>query len=305
MRGEEVIKIGMVDLHTSHVVQFSQRLNHIGVEEEQWVEGGKVILAYQGSSKVTERSQIEKYTQAVEECGVRLVGKAEEMIGKIDAVLVESQEGSAHLEQVRPFLEAGIPAFVDKPFACSVEDAKAMAELAERNGVAIFSSSSLRYTPEVLEVKKSKAEIGRIVGVDAYSPATLHPENPGLFHYGIHAVEVLYALMGPGCEAVWTVRADGAEVVTGLWKDGRIGAVRGTREGSHSYGFVLWGEKEVQQSVISTDYLYRNLLREIISTFKNGKAALDIKETVEIIAFIEAADESARKDGLKVALPGI
>src|SRR5262249_28972794 len=147
--------------------------------------------------------RIPEYKKQMEALGVPLVDKPEEMIGKVDGMLIESQEGGVHWERARPFLEAGLPCFVDKPFACSTADARKMAELAAKKKVPIFSSSSLRYATELVQFG-SDAKLGKVLGVVAYGPAPLNDKdptrNPGLYHYGIHAVEMLYALMGPGCK---------------------------------------------------------------------------------------------------------
>ncbi|MFQ6096724.1 MAG: Gfo/Idh/MocA family protein [Armatimonadota bacterium] len=296
-----MIRLGIVDFDTSHVVQFTMRLNHVEIDEEQWVDGAQVVMGCPGTSAILEQERIDEYTEKLRGFGVELVDRPEDMIGKIDGVLIESVDGSVHRDRALPFLEAGIPTWVDKPFTCSLEHARELADLAAAKGVPLFSSSSLRYGLEVVETV-SDEKIGDIVGAEAYSPASLHPRNPGLFHYGIHAVEPLYALMGPGCEAVWCVFTEGAEVVTGLWKDGRIGCVRGTRAGAHAYGFTAWGEKGVRQSSINAAYIYRELLKKIVETFQTGKSPVDIAETVEIVAFIEAALKSKERGGEKVAL---
>ena len=297
-----MIRIGIVDFDTSHVVQFTKRLNHLDVPEDQFVEGGQIVCGCRGMSEITEPSRMDEYSEVLKGYGVPLVDKSEDMIGQVDAVCIESQAGSVHLDRVRPFLEAGIPAFIDKPFADTVANAKAMAELAEKHGVALFSSSSLRFADEVAAVFGDEEGVGKIVGANAYSPASLHEGNPGLLHYGIHGVETLYGLMGPGCQAVSTAFTEGAEASTGLWEGDRIGVVRGTRAGAHSYGFCAWGEKKVVQSPISTGNIYRNLLREIVKTFQTGVASVPMSETIEIIAFINAALESSQNAGQWVEL---
>ena len=221
------MRIGIVGFDTSHVVQFTMRLNHVDIEEDQWVEGAQVVAGFPGTSKITDDDTLDEYTVTVAGYGVELVDAPEELIGKIDAVMVEFQSGIVHLEYARPFLEAGLPTFVDKPFTCSVADARELAALAAENDVPLFSSSSLRYALEIQQLKAEQAQTGEVLGAMAYSPAGLHPENPGLFHYGIHAVETLYALMGPGCEQVWCAYEDGAEVVVGRWEDERLGSIHG------------------------------------------------------------------------------
>jgi predicted dehydrogenase len=296
-----MIRIGIVDFDTSHVIAFTQRLNHIGVSEEQRVDGAKVVVGCPGES-IMSPERIPGFTKTMQDYGVPIVEKPEEIIGKVDAVLIESVDGSVHYERAQPFLEAGIPMFIDKPFTCSLEEAKRIADVADKKGLLLFSSSSLRYALEVTALKEKQGEIGKVVGADAYSPASLHPRNPGLFNYGIHGIETLYALMGPGCQSVQCVSTEGTDVVTGLWKDGRIGTMRGTRQGAHSYGFTAFCEKSVQTSTINAGYIYRELLKRIVKMFETGKPPIDISETIEIMAFIEAANLSAKEGGKKISL---
>jgi len=291
------MRIGIVGFDTSHVVQFTMRLNHIDIEQEQWVDGAQIVAGFPGTSQITDDDTLAQYTQTLAGYGVEVVSAPEELIGKVDAVMVEFQSGAVHLEYARPFIEAGLPVFVDKPFTCSVAEARQLADLAEANDVPLFSSSSLRYALEIQQLQAEKEQTGRVIGAMAYSPASLHPENPGLFHYGIHAVETLYALMGPGCLEVGCVYEDDGEVVVGRWKDGRLGSVRGTRAGVHAYGFTVWCEKEVRAHSINASYIYRELLKKVVGMFESGIAPLDIAETIEIVAFIEAAAKSAQNSG--------
>jgi predicted dehydrogenase len=296
-----LIKVGLVDCDTSHVVQFTMRLNHVEIADDQWVDGAQVVCAYRGTSEITPEETIDQYVGKLNEFGIEMVDSPEAMLGKVDAVCVESQSGYVHPARVAPFLKAGLPCFVDKPFACTVEDARTMADLAKANGAALFSSSSLRYGLEVVQALQDEA-IGPVVGALTYSPASIHDKNPGLFHYGIHGVEPLFALMGRGCESVTCTFTEGAEVVTGLWSDGRVGTVRGTRAGAHAYGFTVWGENGVRTSAIDASFIYRELLRQIVGMFATNEAPLDIEETVEIVAFIVAALKSAQNGGAPAPL---
>jgi virulence factor len=297
-----MIRLGIVDFDTSHVVAFTQRLNHVGAGEDQWIEGAKIVMGCPGTSIISPE-RVPGFTEQLKSYGVPLVDDPTEMIGKIDGVLIESVDGSVHYDRAKPFLEAGVPMFIDKPFTCSLEHAKAIAELAEKNNVVVFSSSSLRYGVEIQEVQANQDEYGKVIGADAYSPGPVHPRNPGLFHYGIHGLETLYALMGPGCRSVQNVSTEGVDVVTGKWDDGRVGTVRATRAGAHSYGFTVFCEKRVVSSAINAGFIYRELLKRIVKMFETGKSPLDLRETLEIIAFIEASMTSAERGGAEVPLP--
>jgi len=285
-----MIKLGLLDFDTSHCVEFTKRINHLEIDKEQWVEGAKVVLGCAGESKLSPE-RIPGFTAAMKKLGVELVEKPTEMIGKVDAMLIEAVDGSVHLERAKPFLEAGIPCFVDKPFACSVADAKAIIALAEKKKLPLFSSSALRFAPELVQYQ-ADAKHGKLIGCMTYGPASQHERNPGLFHYGIHAVEMLFALMGPGCERVTSTHEKGTDVATGHWKDGRIASIRGIREGKADFGFTAFAEKSVQNVPVGTKFIYRELLKKVIDTFKTGKPPIAISETLEIVAFIEAANKS-------------
>jgi hypothetical protein len=293
-----MIKLGILDFDTSHCVEFTKRLNQIGKDQEQFVEGAKIVVGCPGESKLSPE-RVEGFTKQMKDFGVQLVDKPADMIGKVDGMLIEAVDGTVHYERAKPFLEAGITCFIDKPYACSLDDAKKMAELAAKKKLPIFSSSSLRYAPEVVDYV-ADAKKGKVLGCMVYGPASASPipeRNAGLFHYGIHPVEVLYTLMGPGCKRVTCTHDKDTDTVTGHWADGRMATVRGIRKGASGYGFVGFGEKSVQPVTIGTKFIYRELIKKIVEMFKTGKSPLDIAETIEIVAFIEAANRSAANHG--------
>ncbi len=289
-----MLKLGMLDFDTSHVVEFTKRLNHKDIAEEQWVDGAEVVIGCPGESKLSPE-RIPGFKKTMEKLGIPLVDKPEDMIGKVDGMLIESVEGGVHYERAKPFLEAGLPCFIDKPFTCGVADAKKIVELADKKKALIFSSSSLRYTPDLVKFMDDK-ERGKIEGVLAYGPASLHERNPGLYHYGVHAVEILYTVMGPGCQRLTCTHEKDADVVTGQWKDGRVSEVRGIRPGG-PYGFVAFTDKGVKHLPLDTKFSYRDLLKKIVEFFDKKKPPVDPAETVEMMGFIEAALKSGNNHG--------
>jgi hypothetical protein len=291
----------MLDFDTSHVVAFTQRLNHKGVARDRWVEGASVVIACPGESKIMPE-RIPGYKKEMEKLGVPLVDKPADMIGKVDGMLIESQEGGVHLERARPFLQAGLPCFIDKPFTCGVADAKKIVLLAGKKKVGVFSSSALRYSDNLVKFNADRKR-GKVLGAVAYGPAPLYegksdvPRNPGLYHYGIHAVEVLYTLMGPGCTRVSCTHEKDVDVVTGQWKDGRAATVRGVRSGKAGYGFLAFTDAGVSHVALTAGDFYTRLLEKVVAFFKDKKPPVDPAETVEIMAFIEAANKSASNHG--------
>ncbi len=305
------LKIGMVDFDSSHCVEFTRRMHYAGIEADQWVDGARVVLGCPGTSLLSPE-RVPGFTDEMRQLGVPLVDRPEEMIGHVDAVMIVSVDGSVHWERARPFIDAGIPCFVDKPFTCSVAEAREMIEFAMRRGTPIFSSSALRYAPEVVEfvarTQAADSDTGRILGATVYGPAPTHARNPGLFHYGIHAIEMLFTLLGPECEWLTCVRhggeADsaetGAEVVTGHWSGGRIGSVHGIRSGTRAYGFVAFCDKAVRHVVVeSKDYrFYRDLLKQVIRFFETHEPPVNSSETIRIMSFCAAARQSGHSGGV-------
>jgi len=294
-------RVGIIGLDTSHSVAFTKSLNAPDPLPE--LKGYKVVAAYPKGSADIESStkRIAGYTEDVKKMGVEIVGSIEDLLKKVDFVLLETNDGRPHLEQALLVVKAGKPMFIDKPVAGSLKDVIAIYETAKKYKVPIFSSSSLRYMESVQDVVKGK--IGNVLGADTFSPATIEKTHPDLFWYGIHGVEMLFAVMGTGCQQVTRVSTNDTDIVIGTWKDGRMGTFRGTRTGKHDYGGTVYGEKG--NLSLGPFNGYDNLLVQIINFFRTGQAPVSPEETLEIYAFMEAADESKRKNGTLVSLEAV
>lgn len=297
----ETGRIGIIGLDTSHSVAFTKSLN--ATEPSAELKGFKVVAAYPKGSNDIETSvkRIPGYTEEVKNLGVEIVGSIDELLKKVDFVLLETNDGRPHLQQALPVIKAGKPMFVDKPVAASLADVAAIFDAANKYKVPVFSSSSLRYMESVQDVLKGK--VGSVLGADTFSPATLEKSHPDLFWYGIHGVEILFAVMGTGCKEVVRINTKDTDMVVGTWKDGRVGTFRGTRTGTHDYGGTVYGEKG--NVSLGPFKGYDNLLVQIIEFFKTGKVPVQPEDTLEIYAFMEAADESKRNGGKPVALHAV
>nr|WP_272509824.1 Gfo/Idh/MocA family oxidoreductase [Paenibacillus chitinolyticus] len=293
----------MIGLDTSHAVEFTKLLND---PEHPWhVPGGRVVIAYPGGSEDFElsRSRVRGFTEKLRgEYGVEIADSPAAVAAACDAILLESADGRVHAEQFRQITAYGKPVFVDKPLAVSSRDAGEIAALAVRHGAALLSSSSLRFAEGLTEAL-SDSEKGAVTGADCFGPLALEPTQPGLFWYGIHMVEMLYAALGPGCVHVTASAGESHEVVVGVWADGRIGTVRGSRAGSPAFGAVVHREGGSRAVDISADAkpFYASLLERVMELFRGGEPAVDMRETLEVIRFIEAANES-RETGRRVRL---
>lgn len=288
--------VGIIGLDTSHSPAFTDIINN-----SPDITDFKVVAAYPHGSRTIESSysRIPEYTEQVKEMGVEIVDSIDELLGRVDVVLLETNDGHPHLEQALPVLEAGKRLFIDKPIAGSLEDTIAIMEASKKTNTPIFSSSSLRYIEKAQAVRHENL-IGDVLGADTYSPAVLEESHPDLFWYGIHGVEILYTVLGTGCEFVERVSSEDTDIVTGKWKDGRLGTFRGTRSGPHSYGGRAFGSEEIID--LGTYEGYEPLLLKVLEFFRTGKSPVSIDETLEIYAFMEAADESKRRGGESVTI---
>ncbi len=296
VQGSE-LRLGMIGLDTSHVVAFTELINN---PESGY--GAKVVAAYPGGSPDIPSSwnRVEGYTsQLREKFGVRMVDSIEGLCTQVDAILLESVDGRPHLAQAKPVIAAKKPLFIDKPMAGSLEDVVEIFRLAREKDVLCWSSSSLRYTDGIKKIQ-SEDTVGDILGCDAFSPCSLEEHHPDLFWYGIHGVEMLYALMGRGCKTVRRTHTKDTDFVVGVWDDGRIGTFRGLRAGKHDYGAYVFGAKANASAGGYTGY--QPLVDEFIKAFNTGKVPVPPEETIELFAFMAAADVSKYEGGGEVYL---
>lgn len=292
------IRVGMIGLDTSHVVAFSRILND--PSNRNHVPGAKVVAAYRGGSPdlPSSRDRIDKFTaQLQEEFGIEIVADIPTLCSKVDAILLESVDGRVHLEQVKPVFEAGKPVFIDKPLAATLEDALEIARLGKQHGVAWWSSSSLRYSP-IVEQVKGESMTGAITWGPASLEATHHLD---LSWYAIHPIELLYTIMGPGCERVSRTYTDDADVIVGLWSDGRTGVVRTIRNSKSGYGAISFGADQIRSSH-DAGADYASMLKHVVEFFKTKQPPVPNEETLELFRFMDAALRSKQNGGAPVAL---
>jgi predicted dehydrogenase len=297
------LRAGIIGLDTSHVLAFTQLLNN--PKARGVLAQVRVVAAYPGGSPdiPESKNRLGKYTRELrDKHKVEIVTSIDALLKKVDVVLLESVDGRPHLDQVKPVLKAGKPVFIDKPVAGSLADAVAIYDLARKYKVPCFSSSSLRFSPGILGMR-NHPKVGKVEGCAAYGPCPLEGHHPDLFWYGIHGVETLFTIMGTGCESVTRIHTRDTDLVAGTWKGGRVGTFRGIRKAPAPYGAVVFGDKGVAPSGGYAGY--EPLLVEICKFFKTGKPPVGAEETLEIFAFMEAADESKRTGGKPVTLASV
>lgn len=287
------LRIGIVGTDTSHVPAFTKMLND--ASDPAHIPGARVVAAWKGGSADIEssRTRVDKYADEIHtKWGVEIVADIKTLCGKVDAVLIESVDGRAHLAEARQVFAAGKPAFIDKPLAATLEDAREIARLAAAAGVPWFSSSSLRWS-EITDSTKGPG----VLGAHTWGPGPLEEHHHlDLSWYAIHPIEMLFTLMGTGCEEVTRIVGSDADEIDCRWKDGRIGGVRALRPYG-GYGAVVYRKDGVAQSPAKPKTGYETLVRQIVQFFQTGKPPVPNEETLEIFAFMDAAQRSKEAGG--------
>jgi predicted dehydrogenase len=297
--GAPPLRAGIIGCDTSHCIAFTELINAPDATGHRL--HVQVVAAFPGGSDdiPASRDRVAGYVEKLRGMGVEIVDSIDTLVDKVDVVLLESVDGRVHLEQVKPVLAAGKRVFIDKPLAGSLADAVEIARLAEVHDVPWYSSSALRFSGPAVKLA-GDASIGDVLGCDVFSPCSTEPHHPDLFWYGVHGVEMLYSLMGTGCETVSRVDAPDADIVAARWRDGRLATFRGLRSGAQDYGATVFGSKAIATARGFDGYAPH--VEEVCKFFVTGKAPVEPAVTLEMFAFMEAADESKRRGGMPVRL---
>lgn len=291
------LRAGILGTDTSHVPQFAKILH----SHPEWKI--KVVAAYKGGSPDLPLSatRVDKFAATIQqEHGVEIVESIDALLAKVDVVLLTSVDGRPHLAQVTPVFKARKRVFIDKPLAASLDDARRIAELSKQTGTPFFSASSVRYHPDIPRIRKD-ASVGKVTRVQAtyvLNPLEFHPD---LFYYGIHGVEALYAVMGPGCVRLSRKVEEHVDVSTCEWKDGRVGVYRGRPKTDPAQPLITVTGTTGTAST-SGAASAEALVRNVAEFFHTGRSPVDVAETLEVFEFMTAAQLSKERNGAAVAL---
>jgi predicted dehydrogenase len=293
------LKAGIIGLDTSHVPAFTKLFNNPKSDGD--LVGITVTAAYPGGTDMpASANRIANFTEQVRKMGVEIVDTIPALTAKVDVILLESVDGRIHLKEASEAFKAGKPVFIDKPLAGNLPECVAIAELAKRHNVKCFTSSSSRFGSDLVELIGND-EIGDIISASTWGPCSYQSGTPDLFFYAIHGIESLFTLMGPGCASVQRTKTASNDQTVGTWSDGRIGTYHGIVKGKSEFGAIVYGSKSVRSGgkIIS----YEALCRAIGRLFRTGTPPISLDHSLEIMAFMEAADESQRQGGKPVSVP--
>jgi hypothetical protein len=303
-------RIGIIGLDTSHSVEFTKVLNSASADGPY--KGYRVTAAYPyGSLNIASSyNRIPGYIEKVKACQVAICSSLDELLDQVDCVLLETNDGHLRPEQATKVFQSRKPVFIDKPLGANLKEVEQVYKAAAQYDASFFTSSALRYTTPIMQIRAAAStpatptpaapNPGKVLGASCFSPCTIEPTHEDLYWYGIHGVEMLFAVMGPGCKTVQAAHTADTDMAVGIWEDGRIGTFRGTRTGVNAFGGIVFGE---QHNIILGDYEgYEGLLKAIIDYFASGQVPVPIQETREIYAFMSAFQKSRQHHGKPIPL---
>lgn len=272
-----MIKVGIVDIHTSHPNTFAEYL-HKGSRARV------AAIADDGLIKKRLDDFITKYE--IE----RVCENPEELIPLVDIAFIQSVNWDEHLKKALPFIKAGKPVFIDKPLCGNLADCQKFEELA-KEGAKILGSSSLRYCQEIDNFKKGLKEGEEILSVFT---------NIGVdeFNYGVHAMEMVQGLLGPGAHCVeHLVSSKSLDQYLVEYTDGRLVLFQTQKGVWQPFTMTVVTNKSTYQIVVDHTKIYGALLDRICDFMEKGKPMAKVEELTETVKIYLAGKVS--KDSKK------
>jgi hypothetical protein len=289
------LRLGIIGADTSHVIQFTRILDDDTAQDH--IPGARIVAFYKGGSPDIPASwnRVDGFTkQLQDQYHLKLVDRIQQLCPLVDGILHESNDGRVHLDQFRQASACHKPIFVDKPLASTLADARAIDDFAAAHNIPWFTASSLRFSD------LSRLRSPQLLGAFVWSPGPLETHQQlDLSWYGIHGVEMLYTIMGPGVQQVTRTHSQDADVITGVWKDGRMGILRVARPYS-SYGAVAFypNNKSIAENDVPDSYA--PLVVQIVKFMHTGVSPVPHQETLDMFKFMDAAQRSEDQGGIPV-----
>lgn len=280
-----MLNFGLVGVNTSHADAFSRIFNGEG-EKPPVVEGARVSHIWGND---LERVEALSTAHSIPNC----VADSREMIGQVDAVLIvdDTGGGATHADLARPFLEAGVPVFIDKPMTTDYADAVALFDLAEQRNAPLMSCSALRFPVELGEAKAAFDAAGTLSSVVSVGPGEW-------FYYGIHAVELLGAVTSDRAQWVQRHALEQKDVAIIGYESGMVAGVETLRDAAYTFHITAYGRDGLAaMEVKDMPGFYANTMREVVRMAETKRAPLTREQTLDVMAILHAGNRSAETGG--------
>ncbi len=282
------IKVAIVGLDTSHSIQFAKRMNDPGCDPKIRVEGLKAISCMRFETPFQDKKGLDGRQAELEGWGVKVTESFDECVAGCDAIMLEINDPAYHLEYFEKAVKLGKPIFLDKPMADTYATGKSIYDIAKKNNIRVFSASSLRYVTAVVE---AKVAIVQPEFVSVYGALGIAPAGSSVVWYGVHAMEMLQKLMGPGAVAIKSEKDDKGVVCLVKYKNGNRGIVE-LNTGSSIYGGVVRTKGKALPFVVDMSMAYTLELQEVAKFFAGEESSVSLEDTLEVMDLLDTAQRS-------------
>ena len=228
-----------------------------------------------------------------------VVSRPEDVIGHVDAVIIATDDGDDHVRRAAPFLDAGLPTFVDKPLAVNMPDLRRFVSW-HRAGLRLLSTSGMRYQPETRAFAEMRDQLGDLRWITSFTCKSWE-------RYGIHALEALAPLAGQGWESVRTVHQTGSDIIWLRHKSGLQATIAAIEDAGGSFGSIhAYGVKS-QHAVLCRDTYtaFREQLLAFIQFVQTGVAPFPFDETIELMLVLIAGIRSRDQSGAEISIAAL
>lgn len=210
----------------------------------------------------------------------------EEAIGEVDAVVVATDDGTDHVRRCRPFIEAGVPVFIDKPMATTPEELDTFLEW-DRQGARFLSSSGMRYDPEMIAFRKNPSVIGDLRWISSFTAKTWE-------RYGIHALEFIYPILGPGFETIRLESFDNGDIAYLTHRSGVKLTLPAIHDAYGAFGKAMVAGTSGARFIEARDTYtaFRDQLRSYVDYLTSDRRPFPFEETVELMRILIAGIQS-------------
>ncbi|MEM8781946.1 MAG: Gfo/Idh/MocA family oxidoreductase [Planctomycetota bacterium] len=294
------LRLGIVGLDSSHVPEFTRRIHALRdagdtscTVTQLWTDGDHHMPP----------EEVAKWREDILGMGVREAGTLNALLDDVDGVLVLAVNGAQHEALAAEALKRGLPTYIDKPLANDLESARRILAAARSGNARCYSASSLRFATELDRVPRYT--LGDLVAIDAVGPGELNDAMPRLLFYGVHTVEMVDALWGPGVTHVRADQGDDRDTMQLRYADGRYAHLRLERKGGYDFAATLHGTQGVHHFKVDFAPVYGRLVQGMVRFFEGGDAPADLRDIVENLAVIESAHRSLERGGAWIDVPAV
>lgn len=284
------VRVAMIGLDTSHAIQFAMRAQAPDCAEDQKVQGLRITRCMRFVTPFQSEDGLNERQRQMEGWGVKVTESLDEAVADCDAIMIEINDPSTHLEYFEACAGLGKPIFIDKPLAESAASARAIAKVAVDKGVRVWSSSSLRFAPQLIEACKAIPEPRH---VSTFGPMGTAPAGSSIVWYGVHAFEMLQRAAGRGAESVQTVKTNTGAICVVQYANGTQGVVELITNGS-PYGGSIRDRTNAAPFVVDAGRLYTDQLKLVGDFFHGAPVPVVLEDAVEVTSMLDAAERSAQ-----------